>query len=328
MRSNLTLTFVLLFCACLARIPAFSSEARSNLDRRLATAADPEKSSIPRLNPQKTWLFAIGILTFSNNASWGSKNRRDTQIVSLFRNRGVPERQICYIADRNGTLANIKASLIPFLEGSQKGDFLIHYYTGHGGDGIFETTNGGSYKHSWISKQISSNFRGNQVLLLGDCCNSGSLQDVVKNADGSIAIACLSSSSRDESGNGRWTFSQAVLDGLRGQPYVDRDHDGYITIDEIAAHVKHDILVYEDNHSVYRKTPKFNGDMVVAKAKSTNVHEPEPVSVLYHSKWWPAKLMERRGNKGRIRWIQLGYDSPEQDVWVNSNSIRPLSRSK
>ncbi len=277
------------------------------------------------LNPQKTWLFAVGILTFANNASWDSSNRRDSQIVSLFSSRGLPDGHISYIADRRGTLANIKGALGPFLERSQQGDFLIHYYTGHGGVGSFETTNGGSYNHAFIAKQITSKFNGKQVLLLGDCCDSGSLEDVVKNASGPIAFACLSSSSRTESGNGRWTFSQAVLDGLRGEPYVDLNGDGYITIDEIAAHVKHDIRVYENNHSIYRKTSDFNGKMVLAKTNSSGRREPEPVRVLYHSKWWKAKLMERSGNKARIRWIQLGYDSRDQDIWVNLDRIRPIS---
>jgi len=279
-----------------------------------------------RLNPDKTWLFAIGILTFSNNASWSTNNRRDCQIVSLFKQRGLPTDHIDYIADREGTLQNIKNKFGHFLERTQAGDFLVHYYTGHGGYGSFETTNGGTYNHAWIAKQIESKFHGDQVLLLGDCCcQSGSLQDVVKNASGPIAFACLTSSSRKQSGNGNWTFSQAVLDGLRGEPYVDLNKDGYITIDEIADHVKHDILFYERNRSIYRKTPNFNGKMIVAQARKTSVPAPEPVKVWYHGQWWRAKLIDRLKGKGRIRWIQLGYDSPKQDVWIGLKHIRPLS---
>lgn len=276
------------------------------------------------LNPQKTRLFAIGILSFSNNISWSTRNRRDTQLVSLFEKRGLPNSNIDYIGDRDGTLANIKYRFSKFLDQTQNGDFLIHYYTGHGGVGLFETTDGDNYNHTWIAKQIASKFKGKQVLLLGDCCNSGSLQDVVKNATGSVEYACLSSSSRRESGNGNWTFSQAVLDGLRGEPYVDLDHDGNITIAEIAAHVKHDIRYYEDNHSIYRKTPNFDDKIVVARTNSSSNKEPEPVEVLYKGEWWIAKLMERGSGQAKIRWIQLGYDAPDQDIWVNLNTIRPI----
>jgi hypothetical protein len=311
---------------CLLSVPVIAFDGTHNSDVQAESAIAAQQNAETQLIPEKTWLFAVGILTFSDNVSWDSRYRRDTQLVSLFRKRGLPSDHISYIKDRDGTLANIKTAFASFLDGPQPGDFLIHYYTGHGGDGVFETTNGGSYNHSWIAKQIADKFHGTQVLLLGDCCDSGSLQDVVNNASGPIAVACLSSSSRTESGNGRWTFSQAVLDGLRGEPYVDLNHDGNITIDEIAAHVKHDILFYERNHSIYRKTANFNGNMIVAKTKSTNVQEPQPVQVLYHSKWWKAKLMERRGDQGRIRWIQLGYDSPDQDIWVDLDTIRPLTR--
>jgi len=312
--------------ACAVCAVAQIQVKRQNILNATTNAAQIQTQQ--RLNPEKTWLFAIGILKFSNNVSWSSRNRRDSQIVALFKQRGVPSDHIIYIADRAGTLANIKSRFSHVLAATQPGDFLIHYYTGHGDDGCFETANGGRYNHGWIAKQIASNFHGAQVLLLGDCCNSGSLQDVVKNAQRPIAIACLTSSSRTQSGNGNWTFSQAVLDGLRGEPYVDLNKDGCITVDEIAEHVKDDILVYENNRSIYRKTPNFNGKMIVAKTKSVNVAAPEPVKVLYHGQWWKAKLMERRAGRGRIRWIQLGYDAPDQDVWIRLNNIRPLPHTK
>lgn len=321
---NRALIFFIILGACAGTAPTIFAADRANSE---AVARDGTQHVAEEfLEPKKTWLFAVGILTYSDNISWSLSNRRDAQIVSLFARRGLPQDHIDYIADRKGTLANIKPAFASFLERTQQGDFLIHYFTGHGGDGDFETTNGGSYSHAWIAKQIASKFHGTQALLLGDCCDSGSLEDVVQNASGPSALACLSSSSRTESGHGNWTFSQAVLDGLRGEPFVDLNHDGYITIDEIAAHVRHDILFYEHNHSIYKKTPNFNGKMVVAKTKSTNAQAPEPVKVWYHNQWWKAKLMERRADQGRIRWIQLGYDSADQDLWVNLDQVRPISR--
>jgi Caspase domain len=277
------------------------------------------------LNPARTRLFAVGILKFDDNISFGAENRRDTQIVSLFRHRGVPEDQIDFIKDRDGTISNIKSHFGSFLQRTQPGDFLIHYYTGHGGVGSFETTNDGSYKHAWIAGEIDKEFKGGQVLLLGDCCESGSLEDVVDEAVGPIAYACISSSSRRETGHGNWTFSQAVLDGLRGEAYVDLNKDGYITIDELAKHVRHDILAYENNHSVYHKSPNFDGQMVIAIRSPKNNPSPEPVEVWYEGQWWTAKLMERSGDRARIRWIELGYDSPSQDTWFSLDNIRTLN---
>lgn len=279
------------------------------------------------LNPAKTWLYCVGILTYADgraNATFGKRNRRDTQLVSLVREMGVPENHTVYIKDWKGTIQNIKASFPPMLQQTQPGDFLIDYYTGHGGDGSFETCNGGSYEMNWIQNQIQENFKGSQVLLLGDACESGSLEDIVDHSTGSIGYACISSSSRKECGNGNWTMSQAVLDGLRGEPCVDINNDGYITVDELAAHVHHDILAYENNHSVYKKNANFNGNMIVARTKPRTGPDPKPVMVWYENKWWRAKEVERDGGQARVRWIELGYDSPDQDRWIGVQNVRPI----
>jgi hypothetical protein len=48
---------------------------------------------------------------------------------------------------------------------------------------------------------------------------------------------------------------------------------------------------------------------------------------MYNGKLWKAKLLERSNGQARIRWIQLGYDSADQDVWVDLNTIRPITGS-
>jgi hypothetical protein len=302
--------------------------AKTKLNDDTAPKAGQNKPLIETkqiLNPAQIRLFAVGILKFDDNVSFDGENRRDMQIVSLFRHRGVPEDQIDFIKDRDGTISSIKNRFGTFLQRTQPGDFLIDYYTGHGGVGSFETTNGGSYNHAWIAGQIDKTFKGKQVLLLGDCCDSGSLEDVVDDTAGPIDYACISSSSRRESGHGNWTFSQAVLDGLRGEAYVDLNKDGYITVDELAKHVRHDILVYENNHSVYKKSPNFDGQMVIAITSPKNNPSPEPVEVWYEGQWWTAKLMGRSGGRARIRWIELGYDAPSQDRWFSLDDIRTIN---
>src|SRR5262249_47270265 len=153
-----------------------------------------------------------------------------------------------YINDARATETNVKQQFKALLERTQANDLLIVYYTGHGSDGYFETYDGKWWEMSSIVSRIESTFHGSSVILLGDCCQSGSLADALNDAGGRVAYATMSSSSKTEEGHGNWTFSQALLDGLTGDPICDTNNDGRITVKEIADHIKKDILSYEDNH--------------------------------------------------------------------------------
>lgn len=227
----------------------------------------------PVLNPAKTWLFVVGVLKFADadTTSWDAKNRRDSQIVSLFRSRGVPSDHVVYINDTRATLNNIENQFQQLVARPQADDLLIVYYTGHGGDGSFETYDGESWPMKWIGKTIDRNFKGSEVLLIGDCCNSGSLEDVVNAKHEGIAYAAISSSARDEEGHGNWTCSQAVLDGLTGDPAVDTNHDGKISLRELGQHVQKEILAYENNHSVFTSSGGFDTQMIVANTAARTV---------------------------------------------------------
>src|SRR5207237_100875 len=56
--------------------------------------------------PQRTWVFAVGILQFQHKdmfESFPQKNRRDTQLIEFFRQQGVPESQIVFLKDGQAT---------------------------------------------------------------------------------------------------------------------------------------------------------------------------------------------------------------------------------
>jgi len=53
--------------------------------------------------PQKTWVFAVGVLSWKHSDMYGSfpiKNRRDNTLVDFFKERGVPESQIVFLQDK------------------------------------------------------------------------------------------------------------------------------------------------------------------------------------------------------------------------------------
>jgi hypothetical protein len=50
--------------------------------------------------PQRTWVFIVGILKWKHSDVFNSfpqKNRRDAQLVNFFRQQGVPADQLVYL---------------------------------------------------------------------------------------------------------------------------------------------------------------------------------------------------------------------------------------
>ena len=63
--------------------------------------------------PAKTWLFAVGALSWKHKEAFGSfpvKNRRDAALVDFFKKAGVPETQIVYLQDKQATQQRIDAA--------------------------------------------------------------------------------------------------------------------------------------------------------------------------------------------------------------------------
>ncbi|HEY9753877.1 MAG TPA: caspase family protein [Oculatellaceae cyanobacterium] len=279
------------------------------------------------LKPAHTWLFAVGILSFQNSSetSWDSKNRRDTQLVEWAKNAGIPNDHIVYTGDAAATKSTISQKFEEFLPKVQAGDFLIVYYTGHGAKGGFETTDGKLWEMSSIVGNIDEHCQNIHVLLLGDCCYSGSLQDAISEHEGTNEYAIISSSAKTEPGHGNWTFSEALLQALRGNPVADSNKDGFISLEETKNFIRSDILTYENNHSAFATTTPSFAQMILTKANANAYFAPKAVEVFYHEQWWAAKQLETNGTSAHIRWMQLGYDSPDQDEWIELSNVRALT---
>ncbi len=75
-----------------------------------ASGADPKPLGWA---PAHTWIFAVGVLHWKHSEMFGSfpvKDRRDAELVDFFKQQGVPENQIVYLQDRNGTQKRIDAA--------------------------------------------------------------------------------------------------------------------------------------------------------------------------------------------------------------------------
>lgn len=286
--------------------------------------------------PAHTWIFAVGVLHWKHSEMFGSfpvKERRDAELVQFFKQHGVPEKQIVYLQDTNGTQQRIDAAFNQQLKKIGAGDTLIVYYAGHGvksrkdGDVYLASYDAGDdgvpgWSVNSIPKKIAANCACKRVLWFMDCCYSGQAATAIADRKGSPFYACVTSSSASESSTGHWTFTESLLDALRGVAYVDLNHDGSITLSEFAAHAHADMALGEEQLSTFATTGGFDQQMVLS-------HAPQPASprigergqVEWHGSWWPVRVIEEKGGKLKVHYI--GYGAGD-DFWVAPAKLRPI----
>jgi hypothetical protein len=191
--------------------------------------------------PPKTWVFVVGVLSWKDSDMFGSfpvKNRRDNMLVDFFRQSGVPESQIVYLQDKQATQRRIDDAFTEQLQKMGPDDLFIVYHAGHGtksddGNDVYLASY--DYVDVWSVNSIPGKINGSngsRVLWLIDCCYSGQAGLAITKQSKGPAYAAVTSSAASESSTEHWTFTEALLDALRGVSYVDLNHDGAVTLAE------------------------------------------------------------------------------------------------
>jgi hypothetical protein len=287
--------------------------------------------------PDKTWVFVVGVLNWKHSEMFGSfpvKNRRDAALVDFFKKSGVPETRVVYLQDKQATQQRIDSAFAGELKKLQPDDLLIVYYCGHGsksdeGNDVFLASYdaGEDDVEGWsvnsIPEKIKSESKCARVLWLLDCCYSGQAGVALTKQKDRPAYACVTSSSASESSTEHWTFSDALLDSLRGVAYVDLNHDGAVTLAEFATHLSADMSLAEEQLSTFATTEGFEPNMVLAHAEPLGhpkIGERAKARDA-NGDWYPGRIVEARDEKLKIHFI--GYEDDE-DVWVAPNDLKPI----
>lgn len=297
----------------------------------------------PRWNPAKTWVFAVGLLEWQHPELWNSfpaakVNRRDEQLVRYFEQAGVARDRTVYLQDAHATKARIASEFGRLLDRTQPGDLLVFYFCGHGsrdrsaGETWFANYDAGAERDTaWnvreIFRTIEMRFHGRQALLLADCCHSGALYDEARRHHQShIAYAVLTSSYSHNSSTGKWTFSDSVLAGLRGESNTDLDGDRAVTLAEVARHSETELAFVEGQKSMFFSAQGFPAGTVFVHAKQP-LKPPvgARIEVEYQGKWYKARAIETDGAKWKVRYIN--YDS-SWDEWVGPERRRAYQPSQ
>ncbi len=282
--------------------------------------------------PQNTWVFMVGVLEWkdaNNFASFDKKGRIDHKILNFFKNIGVPENQIFYFKDSAAITDLLNTKLKNVLAKTDSDDTFFFYYAGHGYKNdksevclaSYDCGNGIEWNVNSIVSTIANNFKGKQVLLTADCCNSGGLAVAAKKY-GNEKIVALNSVVPKDVSTGNWTFSNALLYGLKGENFTDTNDDKKVSLGELADFIDLEMAVVEGQKSAYYIPENLKNwvltDNVPAKTSNKIGNR---VNVDYDGTNYLGRIIEESNNKFNVCFYS--YTNNETD-WVTPERTKKL----
>ena len=286
----------------------------------------------PQWEPAKTWVFFVSLVKWKDSDSFESfpeENRKDIVFLDTLRKRGVTDDHIAYLKDSAATTAAVERRFDEFLRKPGPDDWVLVYFSGHG----YKNDDGVSYlatydvddeRDGWrfdaVPAAIDRYFRGSHAIIALDACFSGAMANDVKRVKRRVSYAVFASSLASQESTSDWTFTEALISAFGGAPFVDQNHDGHITFDEMGRNAVEDMLFGEEQMATIAYTGNFDSQAVVAD--STPPASPrigERVEAYSQDGWYKGYIADIRADQYRIHYY--GYDDSE-DEWVTTRSIR------
>jgi hypothetical protein len=297
----------------------------------------PPRPEIARAvwNPQKTWAFFVGVLSFTDSSfgSFPTEGRVDAEVVAALKDRGVPDAQIVFLVDEEATQEKIETELVAHLRRAAPGDMLILYYAGHGhreADGStyfipYDVEGGAIPKTGWgvrsIFAAIEKHFRDSTALLTADCCYSGRLAVEAAEHEGDVTFATLASAVEREVSTDAWTFSECLRDALRGRPRLDGDRDSVITLDELGRWVQDEMPFKDGQLASFSLGARFPRELVLTqRVAARKARIGDRVEIDDDGEWRPATIEDAKNGKLLVHRIGFGTEAEE---WVVPARLRP-----
>ena len=294
----------------------------------------PAVPSAAAFTPVSTHVFSIGVLSYAHNdlfPSFPAAGRRDDVLVDAFVARGVLPSSIVRVRDAEATRAGILTQLDAMLARLPSTADLVVYFAGHGfrdtdGRTYFAAFDTGEEASSGVSHEellSSVGARANRVLFLIDCCYSGALGELVLATQPNARFAVLASSLASEISTGAWTFTDAVIEALHGAAVCDTDHDGRITLADVANYAESELAFADGQLATYVRTAGFPSEFLLGPAGVLPFARfGENVEVAWRNRWWPAKIVDRVGEGFLVHYV--GFEQDADEV-VSLDRIRPFA---
>ncbi|MBV9241685.1 MAG: hypothetical protein JO314_06745 [Acidobacteria bacterium] len=286
-------------------------------------------------DPHHTWVFMVGMVEWKDKESFDSfpaDNRKDLVLLDTFKKRGVPNSQIVYLADKAAPTAVVEQRFTDFLKRPGPNDWIIVYFEGHGyktddtnipylatydvDDNIL------GWKFRSIPDNIDKFFRGDHAMIMLDDCYSGSMAGAVKAVKRRVSFAVFASSAASKESTGNWTFTEALINGFDGTSYADLNHDGVITLREMADNAQQDMLFGEEQISTTAFTGDFDPNTVIATSQrpaTPRIGQRVEAYSTSDSDWYRGFIVADRGTEAKVHYY--GYEKADEE-WIANNHIR------
>ena len=206
---------------------------------------------------ERTYGVIAGVLSFGQPGvnGWSAEMRKDQELYDVLRARGVPAKNVELLLDQAATKDAILRALVNVAKRAPADATLFFYYAGHGSRDAEGKPYFIAYDQklavSSIAESINAHFSGKQLLLMADCCYSGTLASVADAVADAKKIPTVSLTSAEASNLStvNWTFTQTVIDGLRGDGLMDDDSDRRVDLGELRARVASEMKYREKQRS-------------------------------------------------------------------------------
>lgn len=270
-----------------------------------------------------------------------AEERQELDLVYALTARGVNDERITLMRDAEATSGSAREAIRKAAAGAKPGGVLLIYLQGHGlrfdgktflalydYDSNQPTRTGLSLDE--LAKTIVDAWPGGSLILMGDFCYAGALagvaQKVSKAGRGPAAAVCSAVAS--DRATIRWTFLDAVVQGLSGDVDVDDNGNGTITFQELSNWVISAMVHGEDQMAEVTMTQSFDKNLPLAKVAPHTYHAAAPdkrrpgdgiEAAAADGQWYAGRLLRFEDGRWRVRFSGMG---PEEDEWVDPSRIR------
>lgn len=296
-------------------------------------------------DPDNLKILIVGGLTWQDPylESFDTYHRKDAELEQTFLNMGVAPENIIALYDQETTLENIYAAFDSIAAMSDENTHFVFYFSGHGFPGYnyindHESIYFANYDiSSWYPESTGFNidyigdtfinvFKGNSVLFMADCCQSGGLvEQAQKFGDRGIKASAITSCAAANWSTGNWTFTQKIIDGLNGDAYENLDGDGAITFSEMIAEVDASM---KNNERQKSAAAFFNWDAEETVVKTNHsmktfsddkFHAGQYVFAKHKHNYYPVQIIGKKNDNIQVRF----YDYADYEDWtISPDSIK------